>query len=239
VESNRRNHYRTLHVQPEAPEAVIRASYRTIMQRLRAHPDLGGDHRVAAQINEAYAVLTDPARRAAYDAELGLRHPRRPGTAPETVQAREPARPRDAPQRAAAATCAFCGKPDGRSLRPDSLCMVCGSPLLPVGTGTPPTPGRAQPRVERNHRAHLYTHWPQARGVPAEMLDLSPLGVRLLSQAPLAAGSVVRLDSDVCRAVLRIARAQQNPIDGRCVVGAAFVTVLFSEPRGGFVSLRA
>lgn len=245
MESNRRNHYRILHVQPEAPEAVIRASYRTIMQRLRAHPDLGGDYRVAAQINEAYAVLTDPARRAAYDAELGLRHPRRPGTAPETVQAREAAQPResarppDAPQRPATATCAFCGKPDGRSLRPDSLCSACGSPLLPVGTGTPPTPGRALPRVERNHRALLYTHWPQARGVPAEMLDLSPLGVRLVTSAPLAEGSVVKLESEPCRAVLRIARSARDPAEGRWIAGAAFLTVVFSQPRGGFVSLRA
>lgn len=71
---NRRNHYRTLHVQPDAPLEVIKANYRTLMQTLRLHPDLGGDHQAAVQVNEAYAVLGDPGRRAAYDRELFARY---------------------------------------------------------------------------------------------------------------------------------------------------------------------
>ena len=69
----RRNHYRLLHVQPEAPQEVIKASYRTLMTRMRMHPDLGGSHEEAALINEAYAVLSDPERRAEYDRHLRLR----------------------------------------------------------------------------------------------------------------------------------------------------------------------
>ena len=64
---NRRNYYRLLHVGRDAPTAVIQASYRTLMQRLRMHPDLGGDHERAALLNEAYETLSDPERRAAYD----------------------------------------------------------------------------------------------------------------------------------------------------------------------------
>ena len=64
---NRRNLYRILHVQPDAPDEIIQSSYRTLMMKLRMHPDLGGDHYTATLINEAYAVLSDPARRAAYD----------------------------------------------------------------------------------------------------------------------------------------------------------------------------
>ena len=62
------DYYALLHVDPGAPEAVIRASYRTLMQRLGAHPDLGGDHERAAALNAAWATLRDPARRAIYDA---------------------------------------------------------------------------------------------------------------------------------------------------------------------------
>ena len=40
---NRRNYYRLLQVQPDAAPEVIKASYRTLMQKLRLHPDLGGD----------------------------------------------------------------------------------------------------------------------------------------------------------------------------------------------------
>lgn len=67
---NRRNHYRILHVQPDAPLEVIKANYRTLMQKLKLHPDLGGDHWNAACVNAAYAILSDPVRRAAYDREL-------------------------------------------------------------------------------------------------------------------------------------------------------------------------
>ena len=66
-DANRRNYYRVLQVQPEAPMEVIRASYRTLMGTLHHHPDLGGDHDDAVLLNEAFHVLSDPARRAAYD----------------------------------------------------------------------------------------------------------------------------------------------------------------------------
>ena len=67
---NKRNYYRVLFVQPDAPMEIIQASYRTIMQKLKAHPDLGGDTWNASVINEAYEVLTDHQKRVHYDAEL-------------------------------------------------------------------------------------------------------------------------------------------------------------------------
>ncbi|CAG7857657.1 hypothetical protein MCAMS1_02562 [biofilm metagenome] len=68
--SNRRNYYRILHVQPEAPIEIIKASYRSLMTKLNAHPDRGGDHESAVLINQAYAVLSDPQRRRKYDETL-------------------------------------------------------------------------------------------------------------------------------------------------------------------------
>jgi curved DNA-binding protein CbpA len=62
---NRRNFYRLLHVQPDAPFEVIKASYRALMTL--HHPDVGGDHDAAVLLNEAYAVLSDTSRRAEYD----------------------------------------------------------------------------------------------------------------------------------------------------------------------------
>ncbi len=67
---NKRNYYRILHVQPDAPVELIKMSYRTIMQKLKKHPDLGGDEWDASVINEAYSVLSDKKLRAAYDARL-------------------------------------------------------------------------------------------------------------------------------------------------------------------------
>ena len=37
------------------------------MHRLKMHPDLGGDHERAALINEAFATLSNPLKRAEYD----------------------------------------------------------------------------------------------------------------------------------------------------------------------------
>lgn len=75
LKKNKRNYYRILHVQPDAPFALIQASYRTLMQTLRNHPDLGGDEWNAATLNQAYAVLSDEQQRRTYDAQLFANRP--------------------------------------------------------------------------------------------------------------------------------------------------------------------
>jgi curved DNA-binding protein CbpA len=67
---NRRNYYRVLQVQPDASLSVIKNNYRTLMQTLRMHPDLGGVSGDASMLNQAYSVLRNPETRAAYDREL-------------------------------------------------------------------------------------------------------------------------------------------------------------------------
>ena len=67
---NKRNYYRILHVQPDAPVEIIQSSYLTLMQKLKAHPDLGGEEWNATIINQAYQVLKDNEKRKDYDAEL-------------------------------------------------------------------------------------------------------------------------------------------------------------------------
>ena len=67
--------YVVLQVNRRAEPEVIRAAYRALARK--HHPDFGGGAREMALINEAWAVLGDPARRAAYDAE-----PQAPGETP-------------------------------------------------------------------------------------------------------------------------------------------------------------
>ena len=67
---NRRNFYRILRVQPDASREVIQQSYRSLMQKLQLHPDLGGEQWDASLVNQAYSVLRDAVKRARYDAEL-------------------------------------------------------------------------------------------------------------------------------------------------------------------------
>ena len=73
--------YEVLQVDRQAEPDVIRAAYRALARKY--HPDFGGSARQMASINDAWAVLGDPVRRAAYDSE-----PEALGDPPQ-----EPARP--------------------------------------------------------------------------------------------------------------------------------------------------
>jgi curved DNA-binding protein CbpA len=82
------NYYRILQVQPDAPPEVIRHNYTILLQKLRIHPDLGGNNTDAALINVAYETLRHPEKRAEYDQLLlkqnnlltvSQRHLTRPG----------------------------------------------------------------------------------------------------------------------------------------------------------------
>lgn len=68
---NGKDYYKILQVHPDADPAIIRNARRTIMNELRAHPDLGGNTAKAQEINEAYETLSDPEKRRAYDQQRG------------------------------------------------------------------------------------------------------------------------------------------------------------------------
>jgi hypothetical protein len=68
-------HYDVLGVAPSAPPDEVRRAYLELARR--HHPDRpGGDAELMRTINEAWAVLGDPGRRASYD--LVLRQPAEP-----------------------------------------------------------------------------------------------------------------------------------------------------------------
>ncbi len=76
--------YDVLMVSPIADRQFLTVAYRHMAKR--CHPDVDPSPEAAArmaEVNEAYAVLGDPARRAAYDERIGLR-PQRPER-PETT----------------------------------------------------------------------------------------------------------------------------------------------------------
>jgi hypothetical protein len=100
-------HYEELGVPPTATPAEIRAAYVALARE--HHPDrLGGRAEVVradsaarmARVNAAWTVLSDPARRAAYDARHGLDDPaatswvRDPGTAFQAFDERDDVDPR-------------------------------------------------------------------------------------------------------------------------------------------------
>ena len=68
------NLYELLQVSPNADPEIIQAAYRRLI--LRYHPDRSSDPNAAEmtqRLNDAYAILSDPARRVAYDSDLRQR----------------------------------------------------------------------------------------------------------------------------------------------------------------------
>jgi curved DNA-binding protein CbpA len=78
MSASAQTHYDTLGVARQAAPELVRKAYRRQAQKY--HPDrLPGDagaQQVMARINEAYAVLSDPARRATYDRWVDARQAR-------------------------------------------------------------------------------------------------------------------------------------------------------------------
>ncbi len=71
------SHYDVLGIAPDADATVVRRAYLALARR--HHPDSGGDAMVMRAVNEAWATLGDPAKRAVYD-----RRHRAPAPAPPT-----------------------------------------------------------------------------------------------------------------------------------------------------------
>jgi hypothetical protein len=71
------NLYEVLGVAPSAPAADVRQAYVALARQ--HHPDLdGGDDERMRAVNEAWATLSDPIRRARYDRSLDLAAPTGP-----------------------------------------------------------------------------------------------------------------------------------------------------------------
>lgn len=94
-----RTYYDILRVSPDAETEVIDAAFRTLMSKLKKHPDLGGDAEEAKLINEAREVLSNPERRSHYDATLSKRNPEKKNDLVEH---------RRAPRRNTDATVSYC-----------------------------------------------------------------------------------------------------------------------------------
>lgn len=226
----RRNLYRLLHVQPEAPPEIIKASYRTLMSALRAHPDLGGDGARAADLNAAYAVLSDPARRRAYDQSL---RPQARGAAASV------AKPVDPATWLSARRCPLCGTAF-TAQGPGARCLTCDSPLSAApsgdGGGAELLGRRGGPRFERDQivQIHRLGSPPQ----DARLRDLSLTGLSLLGPLRVAKGSTLRIVAPAFDAVALVV-ASRSTMAGCQVHGRLLTLQLVQAARGVFVAMQA
>lgn len=223
---NRRNYYRLLQVQPDAPVEVIRSSFRTLMRELKHHPDLGGSTPDAALLNEAYRVLTNPALRAEYDRDLFARFPRQSvsGAAAHHA-ARE------------AASCPFCKTALPAEPEPGARCPTCQSPLCSrQDAELAELSRRAMARMKRDDRITYRSQWPQDSR-EARVLDLSPTGIRLRCPEEFPSGTILKLSGDGIEATASVKFSRKA--GAFFSTGAAFIAVEFENPRGFFFSTSA
>lgn len=219
------DYYRILHVQPDAPAAIIHASYRTLLQRA-----LGGSRGTEeiALLDEAYAVLGDARRRATYDLERAARADaaqRDPSDETGTFRAR---------------SCLFCGALHAleRKLERDDECAQCLSPLYPAERHRLEYSGqRMLNRIPKRRDVNVWVTWPQDAPIRAEMRDLSLNGMSFASGVRFEPNQIVRIECTELRALGRIAHVERGANGAeRFSAGVEFLTLRFRRLRGSFVS---
>jgi len=199
-----------------------------LMRELKQHPDLGGSSSQAALLNEAYRTLSHPNLRAEYDRKLFLRYPKQTLSAPALGHP-APAKP----------SCPFCKEPLPLQARPGQSCAVCQSPLQSEEGGAAQE-RRTLARLKRHDLIHYWSQWPQ-EPQEAEMIDISPKGMRMLCGRQVEPGTVLKISGPGFKASAIVKDTRAEKIAGKKLqaVGVSFLAVQFENPRGSFLSTVA
>lgn len=219
------------------------------MSKLKAHPDLGGDHEAAVLINQAYAVLSNPEKRRLYDesrrstkGQASGPRPQRADDAARTSRSDAHTSPKagdsgsDDPPR-----CHFCRTEYSSPPRSSERCLGCASPLvleMPIAsTHVRELFGRrTAPRVKKAAAFTLYPSWPHL-GYPAQLRDLSPTGLSLLTQYPARTSQILKLEGSFLSGVTRVISVRAG-MRGIVSIHASFLTGEILTKTGGFVSIK-
>ncbi|MBC8089334.1 MAG: J domain-containing protein [Phycisphaerae bacterium] len=230
--ANRRNYYRLLHVQPDAPADVIKAAFRALIRV--HHPDTGGDHLVATLLNEAYGVLCNESKRAAYDAKHAVRPARARRDATRDVQ-----HGAGAGAGVRGRGCAFCHFALPTIVRGGTRCLRCQGPLAPaVGAGdvSKSAERRGLPRVNKSDWGTMQVCWP-CEPIDVRMRDLSLVGISIYSGNAVPVGTTLRIVAAAVDVVADLVSCRR--VDKVFTIHARLVTAIFASPTGGFVSMAA
>jgi curved DNA-binding protein CbpA len=225
---NRRNYYRILQVQPDASAEVIRASYHTLMRDLKRHPDLGGSTADASLLNEAYETLSDPVRRAAYDNKMRARHFRKAVRLPDDENA-QPSQ----------SLCPFCKTRLPHHPQRGQSCPTCKLPLpFSEQTDIAKANRRTVARMAKKGRIFYRSSLTEAPK-EAQIMDLSPKGMRFMCSEKLRPGTVLKITSPqlmACGIVTNL-KSEEAKSPRHYEVGISFIAAKFKESKGSFVSL--
>ena len=243
--NNRRNYYRILHVQADAPLAVIKSSYKTIMHKLRAHPDLGGDTANAAIINEAYKILSDPEKRARYDREnkpLYKKGGHEKAQADQTAtNSQKKGQDQQFKHKKNQFACPYCGSVNiikcGSTQK--MKCFKCKSVLLSTNLNDQPAAyQRSIERISKEGKIMVFSQDRQ-KVIYGLINDLSPEGMRFITDIQLEKKHIVKIESEIINAVAKVTSCDISSLSTNkkaYSIGVNFITVDFSSMHGTFIS---
>lgn len=259
---DKQDFYHILHVHPEADRAVIKASYQTLMQKLKYHPDLGGDTRNAALINEAYRVLFDVEARARYDKSLSiLRHQEKQAEKPkcnpwEKTDIKPIRRFANYAQHTYSSIlqrvnqddigkrkCPFCNESNHYNKLVENqklmICHNCKSPLQFIHFDSSCLTERVINRIDKSTSIQFILQKPPGKLHLATVEDLSPTGMRFNSTQALKMGNIIKIENEELAAVASVVRCEKLNGTESYSSGVKFLTLKLKKARGNFVSHRA
>lgn len=229
------DYYEILHVHPQADREIIKASYRTLMQKLKYHPDLGGDEAEAALINKAYTVLYNTAERARYDRSYNQPHAPKQHVAKTQPSAGSTAAPQTT------ITCAFCQHSQApkskNAYTHNELCTLCGSPITVNEKLSASAQKRDSMRVNRYSEMSLVLSRQPHKKHSVSMENISAFGLSILSALPLTPGDKVKLSNSDLTTVAEVVHCKKAALQYRC--GLKFLTVKRKQSVGNFISASA
>lgn len=233
------NFYRVLQIQPDAPAAAIAVSYQALKKNASIDQTL---------LEEAYRVLFNPETRQRYDVLLAAHH----RTVPQENAADEDEVSSSHNDRTDVTAyssvgsyrsvishfCSFCKTPyfpelDGYQT---DGCLECGSPLFTLQHDHAESPRRILMRININGECVFYPFWP-SEPCKGRFQDLSPAGVRFVTDRHLDLQEIIKIDGAHFRAIGEVTHIQTN---GNSIsVGSRFITVKFEHQRGNFIRVEA
>lgn len=264
--STNTDYYQLLHVQRDAPVAVIKASYRAMMQKMQHHPDLGGDAQVAQQLNLAVSVLCDPYKRGLYDQSLG-EHPDhsscengvsasqpgddkvQPGAESGSGNKHRPAnhQPSPYPELPAKARCFFCGSTQADEMLGGTdqyarsrACARCGGAMTPIRAFTQHDSEELRRLYRHSHAApaRLWHQWPQLQAAEAMMLDFSPIGCALDCTDGFSVGHTLMVRTELFNAIAQVRSCRASSASGLHMLGLEFITLDLNSSPGNLIQVQ-
>lgn len=140
--------------------------------------------------------------------------------------------------------CAFCDLPhnQGRHIKPDSVCVRCGSALfLATKQNFELSGSRLIHRIEKKWPVSFYLNWEDSRSYIGMAQDVSLNGIQILYNTYVENNAVVKLSSHMLDAVALVVNSRNDHtiLRKRWRLGLDFLRLRFHQIQGSFIKVDA